>query len=489
MGNKLKPKIRSVKFNVLMNMILTSSQMIFPLITLPYVSRVLSTYGTGAVAFAQSVLSYFSLAALLGIQTYGVKACAAVRDNPHELSRTVRELLRIILISTSCVFLLYNIAIFLIPRFSENRILFFTFGLGLWLASFGVEWFYQAIEQYGYITVRNIIFKIIGLILMFLFVNTKDDYYIYGVIVLFSGYGMNVLNIIRLRKFIDYNKNVKLRIMPHLKRMIWYLIASTSSGMYIQTDMLLLGFLNSTHVVGLYQLVYKIKNVLVQAVNSVGNVMLPRMTYYKSNNGIQEVSNLIAKNFNFVGVIFTSIFGISFLCSEDIVLILGGRDFAESALPLILVTPAVFFSASNIILGNILITDSRENEWAIINFIGLIISYIYAAILISQFGIIGAAITNSLTEFTVFIMRSIRSKKYLINILPRIDFHKIIFAGIISVICVSVFKTYFEFTYPISSLLVSSFMYLFIFFSLMLIIGESFVRQLFSSVFQVIRLR
>lgn len=101
------PKIRSVKFNVLMNMLLTSSQMLFPLITLPYVSRVLSTYGTGAVAFAQSVLTYFSLVALMGMQTYGVKACAAVRDKPDELSQTVKELLVILLISTSVVFVIY----------------------------------------------------------------------------------------------------------------------------------------------------------------------------------------------------------------------------------------------------------------------------------------------------------------------------------------------------------------------------------------------
>ena len=94
--NRHKPqnqdlKIHSVKFNVVMNMILTSSAFIFPLITVPYVSRVLSTFGTGSVAFAQSVVSYFSLSALLGIPVYGVRECARVRDDREKLSQTVQE--------------------------------------------------------------------------------------------------------------------------------------------------------------------------------------------------------------------------------------------------------------------------------------------------------------------------------------------------------------------------------------------------------------
>ena len=111
-----KPRIRSVKFNVLMNMILTSSSLLFPLITVPYVSRVLSTYGTGAVAFAQSVVTYFSLVALLGISSYGVKACAQVRDDAAELSQTVKELLIILTCSTTLVFAVYLLCIFLVPK-------------------------------------------------------------------------------------------------------------------------------------------------------------------------------------------------------------------------------------------------------------------------------------------------------------------------------------------------------------------------------------
>ena len=138
-NHRKKPKIHSVKFNVLMNMLLTTSQMLFPLITLPYVSRILSTFGTGAVAYVQSVVLYFSMVALLGIQNYGIKVCAMVRDDIVELSKVVKELLVILLVSTSIVFAVYLLSIFLIPTFSQQRTLFLIFSVGFWLSSFAME--------------------------------------------------------------------------------------------------------------------------------------------------------------------------------------------------------------------------------------------------------------------------------------------------------------------------------------------------------------
>ena len=131
-------RIRSVKFKVLMNMIVTTSSVIFPLITVPYVSRVLSTGGTGQVAFAQSVASYFSLVALLGVPYYGVRVCARVRDDRAQLSRTVLELLVILACSTTMVCAVYLACLFTVPKMNAQFGLFALFGLAIWLSSFGV---------------------------------------------------------------------------------------------------------------------------------------------------------------------------------------------------------------------------------------------------------------------------------------------------------------------------------------------------------------
>ena len=472
------PKIRSVKFNVLMNMLLTSSQMLFPLITLPYVSRVLSTYGTGAVAFAQSVLTYFSLVALMGMQTYGVKACAAVRDKPNELSRTVKELLVILLISTTVVFVVYIVAIFLIPRFRENQFLFLLFAIGLWLASFGAEWFYQAIEQYGYITVRNIAVKFTGLVLMFLFVRHSGDYAIYGMIVLFTGYGMNILNILRLRKLVDFSIPTKLKLRHHFKKMVWYAIALISSGMYVQTDIVTLGFIGTTNMVGLYQLVARIKNVLVQAVNSVGNVMLPRMSYYKANHNDEAITSLVAKNINFIGVVSGILIGGTILCAESVVWIMGGPDFTASATPLIAAVPAVLFSATNIMLANLLITESREREWALVNLAGLAASLVYAFTLIPVFGVLGAAMTNALTEFTELVIRGWRSRNTLAKVLPQTDLPVIFLSTFLATLVVGFLTIFIPLSPGIVSLFVRGGVFVVISLTLLLLFKERFCLEL-----------
>jgi len=353
-------RIRSVKFNVLMNMIVTTSSVIFPLITVPYVSRVLSTGGTGHVAFAQSVASYFSLVALLGVTYYGVRVCARVRDDRAELSRTVLELLVILACSTTMVFAVYLACLFTVPKMNAQFGLFALFGLAIWLSSFGVEWFYQALEQYEYITVRSVCFKLLALVLMFAFVRQRGDYAIYGLIVVVAGYGSNVLNLLRLRRLVDFRNCGHLNISRHFKPMLWFTIASISSGMYIQVDIVMLGFLGTTDMVGLYQLVSKIKSVLVTAVNSVGNVMLPRLSYYQARRKERQAGELIAKNMNFVMVFGSAIIALLILLADPIVALLGGADFAESAVPLRFVGIAVMCSAMNIVLANIMISKGME---------------------------------------------------------------------------------------------------------------------------------
>ena len=160
-------KIHSVKYNFIMNMILRMSSFIFPMITFPYVSRVLLAVGNGKIAFAASVINYFSLFASLGIPTYGVKVCAQVRDDKTNLSRTVHELLFINFICMIISYIVFIIMMFVVPEFSNNSTLLWINSISILLSVAGIEWFYQSIEQYDYITFRNIAFKVLSILLMF----------------------------------------------------------------------------------------------------------------------------------------------------------------------------------------------------------------------------------------------------------------------------------------------------------------------------------
>lgn len=430
--NQKSLRIHSVKFNVLMNMIITSSSLIFPLITIPYASRVLGAGGMGAVAFAQSVSSYFSLVAILGVTYYGVKVCAEVRTNRLALSKVVKEILIILLCSTFVVYLAYTICIFTVPRFISEKALFLEFGVTIWLTSFGMEWFYQALEQYSYITIRSVAFKIIALILMFVLVRNQNDYVLYGFTVIFAGCASNILNILRIRKLIDFSTKQKLEIKRHFKPMVWYTAASIASGMYIQVDIVLLGFLGTNTQVGLYQLVSKIKSVLVTAVNSVGNVMLPRLSYYKSHNQKDKNDELIAKNLNFVMIMGFAIIALLAICAKPIVLLMGGSGFLGSIPPLRIVGAAVLFSAMNIVLANHLMSEGQEKAWAVVNMIGLFLAVLCNFMLIKWFGVVGAASSIVICEGCMFAMRAYVCKDLLARIRAKLNMFKILIAAIVA---------------------------------------------------------
>ncbi|MFT8638484.1 flippase [Bifidobacterium sp.] len=400
-----KPIIRSVKFNVVMNMILTSSSFIFPLITVPYASRVLGTSGVGAVAFAQSIINYCSLFAVMGISVYGVRECAKIRDDRQKLSKTVQELLIILFCTTSIIYFIFLVALFTVPSFTSQKQLMLIFSFGIWLISFGVDWFYQAIEQYGYITVRNIAFKFLSLLLMFILVHKQSDYRMYGLITVVASYGSNILNILRLRNYISFKKSGKWEFKKHFRPMLNFTVSNISSGLYSQIDIVMLGLIGTTSMVGIYQLAFKIKNVLGTAIGSVASVMLPRLSYFKKVGKGSEFNLLLAKNFSFIFATGCSLMSICIICSKEIVLLMGGSQFLDSAFPLIVISPVLIFSPFNLLLTQYMVAQGKEKICARVDSMTLILSLLLSFVLIHEFKVIGAAFSIVVAEFGSMIVR------------------------------------------------------------------------------------
>src|SRR5699024_10268303 len=189
---------KSLKINFMMNMLLTISSLIFPLITFPYVSRILSPEGIGKVSFATSLINYFSMFAQLGIPTYGIRICAQVRDNREKLSRVVQELLSINIITSLISYIGLFIAVFTVPKLQNDKSLYFIMSVTIILSSIGMEWLYKALEEYTYITVRSVVFKFIALLAMFLLIHKQTDYILYGGISILAASASNVLNFINI---------------------------------------------------------------------------------------------------------------------------------------------------------------------------------------------------------------------------------------------------------------------------------------------------
>ena len=293
-------KQKSLKLNFIMNAILTMSTFIFPLITFPYVSRILQPEGTGKVAMATSVITYFNMFAQLGIPTYGIRAAAKVRDNKEELTRLAHELLFINLVMSALAYLVLAISLKTVPKFAQERELYIIVSFTIILSAIGMEWLYKGLEQYVYITVRSIIFKFIAVAAMFMLVHQKSDYVIYGGISIFAASASNVMNFINAHRYIGLKPVGGYHLRRHMKAIMVFFAMSCATLIYTNLDIFMLGFMTNDVEVGYYNAAVRIKTILVAIVTSLGAVLLPRCSYYIEHGLFDEFSRISKKALRFV---------------------------------------------------------------------------------------------------------------------------------------------------------------------------------------------
>ncbi|HFI0246241.1 TPA: flippase [Streptococcus suis] len=402
-----KFKVRSVRFNFLMNIILKMSAVIFPLITFPYVSRVLLSEANGKIAFATSVVGYFALFASMGIPSYGIRKCAEVRNDSEKLAKIVKELLLINSIFTFLAYLVFIVLMFTVPKFSSETLLFFISSVTILFNMLGVEWFYQAIEQYQYITVRNIAFKVISILLMFLFVHKPEDYIIYAGINVFASVGSNFLNIMRLSNYVDLKEGQirKGDILLHIAPIVTLFLYNATTVIFTSLDQVMLGFLTENSSVGFYSAAIKVKNILVSLITALGSVMLPKIAYTLKNESEKDFERMISKSFNFIFVSSIPIAIFFVLMSKEIIFVLAGETYKE-AIPILqfLMPSIIFIGLSSVTAWQLLIPLGKEKYTVVGAIFGATLNVIINILFIPILGAIGAAIASSLAEMVVFLV-------------------------------------------------------------------------------------
>ncbi len=317
-----------------MNAILTMSSMVFPLITFRYVSGILLPEGTGRVSFAISLISYFQMFAQLGIPTYGIRACAMVRDNRESLTRTAHELLAINLIVSALAYIGLALALVFVPSLRDDRPLYLVVSATILLSAIGMEWLYKALEQYTYITVRSILFKLIAMAAMFLLIHSKNDYVIYGGISVFASSAANIVNLFHARKYISFRPVGGYHIGRHKKAVLVFFAMSCATTVYTNLDTVMLGIMAAKTDVGYYDAAVKVKNILVSIVTSLGTVLLPRASYYIEQRMFDSFKQISAKALNFVMLaalplmVFFMIFA-----RQSIFFLTGGTEYAPAVVP------------------------------------------------------------------------------------------------------------------------------------------------------------
>lgn len=435
-------KQKSLKINFIMNAFLTMSSFIFPLITFPYISRILLPEGTGKVSFATSVISYFVILAQLGIPTYGIRACAKVRDNREELSKTAHELLIINIIMCCFSYLILGILLMTVPKFKSEKTLLIIVSLTLLFNTIGMEWLYKALEQYMYITIRSIIFKVIAVIAMFLLVHEKSDYIIYGAISIFASSASNIFNLVNVHKYINLKPIGNYNLKQHLKPVFIFFAISCAATIYTNLDTVMLGFIKTDSDVGCYNAAVRIKSILVSIVTSLGVVLLPRASYYLEHNMISEFYKITKKAINFVFIIAVPLMAYFILFAKEGIFLLSGSAYIGAVKPMQIIMPTlVFIGLTNIMGIQMLVPMGKEKIVLYSEIAGALVDLVINIVLIPRWASAGAAIGTLVAEIIVWIVQYCALRKDVKSAYLTIDYKTILWAILMAIVGVVWVKT------------------------------------------------
>ena len=418
---------KSLKLNFVMNAILTMSSFLFPLISFPYVSRILGPEGTGRVDFATSLIAYFLMFAQLGIPTYGVRACAKVRDDQRLLTKTAHELLIINLVMSVLAYAVLALGLIFVPRLRKDRLLYILVSLTIIFNTIGMEWLYKALEQYTYITVRSIAFKLVSLGAMFALINSRDDYVIYGGITILASSASYLMNFFHARKYISLRPVGGYEFKPHLKAVMVFFAMACATTVYTNMDKVMLGIMGTDVDVGYYGAASRIKSILVSVVTSLGTVLLPRASYYVQQGKMEEFRKISRKALNFVVLAATPLTLYFIFFARQGILLLSGSEYLGAVTPMQMIMPTLLFIGLTNILGiQILVPTGREKTVLYSVIVGAVTDVICNLLLIPRYMAMGAALSNMIAEAAVLVFQTIALRREVGSAFRSISYWKII---------------------------------------------------------------
>ena len=407
---------KSVKANYLFNLINSASQLLFPLITFPYASRIMMADGIGQVNFFQSIISYISLFTCLGIPMYAIREVAKVRDNPEKMTRITVEILLLHAFLTLLGYMAVAVICLTVTKVQTDIPLFLLLSATIFFTAIGCEWFYQGIEDFKYVAIRGLLVKLLSVVLLFLFVKTKEDILWYGAYTVLGVLGGNIFNFIRLRKYLhrDVIDFRALHPLRHLKPALHVFALNVVISIYLQLNNVLLGFMKDAEAVGYFTAATKIMMITMSISSSLGAVIMPRTSNLIAEGRMDEFRILIQKSYDFVlalampltvGLIFTS---------PSIILLLSGEGFAPAVLTSQIVASNILMVGLSGVMGiQVLYPLGKINIVILCTLIGAAVNVFFNVLLIPRYGHNGTAVAYMLAEVAVTVSMFLIGRKYI----------------------------------------------------------------------------
>ncbi len=476
---------KSLNKNLVLTSVKTVASMVFPLITFPYVTRVLSASGIGEYNYANSLISYFTLIASLGIGTYAIREGARIRDDKQKMSDFASEMLSLNLFFTIITYLALGLCFLLFDEFRSYGIAISIFSISIIFKVIGVDWVFSIYEDYWYITVRSLAFQVLSVICLFVFVRSESDVYWYIAINVLSSVGSNVFNFFYARKYINFHLSFNRSIFGHLKAVVVIFSTTLATMIYVNADQTMLGWMRGTTEVGYYAVACKMYNVLKSIFNALVPVFMARLSY----NFVvckQEFDKIFRHAYNLL-ILFTIPLAVgSLFFSRDIILVLSGEEYlsAETGMKLLFFS-MIFATLGNLFSSGGLLPAGKEKLMLRATMMGAVINVILNALLIPFLGCSGATFATLITETTIFFVLFVSFKKYVSTKIGIGHTAKCI-ASTVPFVIISALRNYLEVTSEwigIGLICICAILY----FSMLLILRDELVVQLVKTSLRKLR--
>jgi O-antigen/teichoic acid export membrane protein len=390
--------------NIVYNILLSLSNILFPLISFPYAARILGPNGIGEAQFIFSYAQYFALFAALGIPVYGIKEIAKANNDPVATKSTFISLSAIFILTSFIASALYLISILLIPYFEPQQNIYIITGILVLFSFTYTDWYYAGKGAFKTITIRSVIVKALALEFLCLFVKTPSDLYNYLGILIFTILGNQVYSFILIcyeSRGIPY----QLAFSRHLKPLLFIFGATAASSMYTIWDTVLLGFLSNATAVGYYTAAIKFIKLTLPFVTSVGAVFIPVLSKHFAEKDYTSVQQNLNASFYFIVALTIPLAIGTILIAPEIIAIFSGEKFENSIVPMqIMSILPLIIGFGHLFAFQILIPSDKSKEVFIAMIAGLIISGGLNFILTPHYQEIGASIICIVTEISVTVI-------------------------------------------------------------------------------------
>ena len=396
---------KSIKKNYIYNLLYQMMVLILPLITTPYISRVIGVVGIGIYSYTISISAIFILFGSLGISLYGQREIAYIQEQKEKRTKIFWEIFILRLTTTLIALLIYWLMF--VVREQEYSFYYKILAIEIIASIFDISWFFMGLEEFKKTVIRNMLVKMISVLLIFVFVKSKEDLVLYYYIYVFSIILGNISLWIYLPKYIEKISVKSLNIIRHIRPVVSLFIPQIAIQIYTILDKTMIGsIIEDKSEVGYYDQAQKIIKMTLSIISALGTVMMPRIASTYAKGEKNKVKNYMNKSFNLVFFLaFPLIFGINVIADNFVPWFLG-NGYGKVVLLMKIISPIILFIGLSTVTGTqYLLPLKRQKEFTLSVILGSVINICFNFLLIGKFKSIGASIGTVIAELSVTLVQ------------------------------------------------------------------------------------